>query len=304
MTELLRSEDLPRWVPGKILLASDQLGWGQVLLRSYRYAPSEVFVPPMRDFLLIAYREGPTAMDRKVDGPWSRELVVPGNVSLLTRAEESHWHWTSEIEVTHIYLTRELLANVSAEVFDRDIADLHLQDILKTDDFVLRSGIAALTEEAQTHSLGGRLFVDTITTQLCIQLLRKYATVVFPENRSTAGLSPLQAKLVAEYIEVNIDQQLSLAELARVAHVSASHFLRQFKLRFGTAPHYYVTQRRLACAQRLLSKTGLPIKEIAAKSGFSDQSHMTRVFQKYLRATPNAYRGSLGTWDQSTARTQ
>lgn len=290
MPELMKPQELPKWVPGKVLLASDNFGWSNVMLRSYQYDPSDVYVPAMRDFMLVAYRRGPTSMDRKVDGPWSHEFMIPGNVSLLTRAEESHWHWTSDIEVTHLYLTRDLLAKISAETFDRDIEDVRLRDVLKTDDQLLRSGIDAVAQEVRGNNLGGRLFVDAVATQICVQILRRYATVVFRGSRSPCGLSPMQAKMVSDYIEVNLDQQLSLDELAAVAHVSSSHFLRQFKLRFGCAPHCYVIQRRLACAQRLLSKTTLPIKEISAKSGFSDQSHMTRVFQRYVGTTPHAYR--------------
>lgn len=295
MAELLQPDELPRWVPGKIVLASDQLGWRNVLVRAYEYEPSDVFVPAMRDFLLIAYREGPTSMDRKVSGPWTREFVVPGNVSLLTRAEESHWHWGSDIGVIHLYITQDALAAVSEEVFDRDIADVHLRDVLKSDDPTLLGGIVALAEEATANSLGGRLFVDTVTTQLCIQILRKYASVKFRENRLPTGLSTLQAKLVEEYIELNIDKQLSLAELSGVARVSTSHFLRQFKRRFGTAPHCYVIERRLACAKNLLSRTHLPLKDIASQAGFSDQSHMTRMFQRHLGATPGTYRTAMRT---------
>ncbi|MCY1226841.1 HTH-type transcriptional activator RhaR [compost metagenome] len=292
MAELLQPADVPIWVPGKTLLASDHLGWRNGTIRTYQYAPSDVFVPAMRDFLLIAYRQGPTSMDRMIDDRWSRELLLPGNVSLLTRAQTSHWHWSSEIEVIHLYITQDAMATVCAEIFDRDIADVRLQDLLKGDDPVLLGGIAALEQEARASDLGGRLFVDTIMTQLCIHVLRKYASVEFRESRPPGGLSPLQAKLVAEYIEVNIDKPLSLAELSAVARVSTSHFLRQFKRRFGSAPHRYVVERRLACAKSLLVKTALPIKDIASKCGFSDQSHMTRLFQSHLGATPSVYRSA------------
>lgn len=295
MTDLIRPEELPQWVPGKVLLASDDKDWGNVVLRSYRYDPQDVLVPAMRDFMLVAYRRGPTPMDRKVEGPWSREFIVPGNVSLLTRAEESHWHWTSDIEVTHLYLTRELLAKVSAEMFDRDIADVRLQDVLKTDDPVLLGGIAAVAEEVRTNSTGGKLFVDSVVTQICIQILRRYAVVEFREARVSGGLSPLQAKMVTDYIELHLEQPLSLDDLAKVVNVSASHFLRQFKLRFGCAPHHYVVQRRLARAQQLLERTSLALKEVSANSGFADQSHMTRLFQRYLNTTPSAYRASVRT---------
>jgi len=290
MNEMIRPQDLPKWVPGDVLLASDEAGWSNVMLRSYHYSPSEVYVPPMRDFMLVAYGSGPTPMDRKVDGPWLHEFMVPGNISLLTRAEESQWHWTSDIEVTHLYLTHDKLAKTSGEMYDRDIDEVKLRDVLKIDDPMLRHGIAALANEIRSDHLGGRLYVDAITTQICIQILRRYASVAFRENQGPCGLSPIQAKMVEEYIEVNLDQQLSLDELAEVAHISSSHFLRQFKQRFGVAPHSYVVQRRLLCAQQLLTKTALAIKQISARSGFFDQSHMTRVFQKHLGTTPNAFR--------------
>lgn len=290
MANLIRPDELPIWVPGEILLSSDGMDLGDVSLRSYRYNPSDVEVPPMRDFMLVAYRRGPTSMDRQVDGPWAREFLVPGDVSLLTRAEKSHWHWTEEIDVTHLYLSRDQLARVTAEVFDRDIADVRLRDVLKTDNALLCRGIAAVAEEVRSNNLGGRLYVDAMTTQICIEILRRFAEVSFREERSTAGLSPLQAKMVVSYIEANLERQLTRDELAEVAHVSTSHFLRQFKRRFGCAPHCYVIQRRLLQAQRLLEKTSLPIKEIATQSGFSDQSHMTRIFQRLLNTTPSLYR--------------
>jgi AraC family transcriptional regulator len=293
--EPIRPEELPRWVPGKILLASDTSRFSDVILRSYEYRPSEVFIPPLRDYGLVLYKQGPTSMDRRVDGPWSRELLVPGNVSLLTRVEPSYWHWTADIQVTHLYLSHDVLAKVSADIFDRDIAEVRLKDVLKADDEVLRASIAAMAEEVQTNNLGGQLFVDALATQVCIQILRQHAFVTFREKPlGGAGLSALQAKLVSRYIAENIDQQLRLVDLASVARMSVTHFLRQFKRRFGCAPHLYVIRRRIERAQRLLAKTPLSLKEVAASSGFADQSHMTRAFQKYLRTTPAAYRSITG----------
>ena len=289
--ELILPEDVPRWVPGKVLLSSDTSRYSDLSLRVYEYRPLEVYVPPVRDYTLVVYRRGPTAMDRRIDGPWSREFLVPGNVSLLTRAEPSQWHWSADIEVTHLYLSGHALGRVSADIFDRDIADVRLRDILKVDDAVLRGAIATMEDEVRTNSLGGQLFVDALATQICVQILRHYSLVTFREKTvARAGLSSLQAKIVSRYIEAHLDQQLRLEELAKVAHLSVTHFLRQFKGRFGCAPHVYVIQRRLACARRLLEKTRLSIKEVAAGSGFSDQSHMTRAFQKYLRTTPRLYR--------------
>jgi AraC family transcriptional regulator len=286
--------DVPRWVPGQILLASDALGLDDVFLRAYRYGALDVEVPPVVDYTLVAYRRGATMMEREIDGHWSREFVVPGDLSVLTRAEPSHWHWPQDIEVVHLYLSRGVLARVSAEVYDRDISDVRLMDVLKASDDLLHRNIVAVADEVSTHNLGGQLFIDSVANLMCVQLLRRYANVMFRENRSfRSGLSPLQAKKVARYVDNNLEHPLRLAELAKMAHVSSSHFLRQFKQRFGCPPHAYVMQRRLARARELLARSLQSLKVVAAHSGFSDQSHMTRVFQKHLNVTPRAYRESV-----------
>jgi AraC family transcriptional regulator len=298
MVELIRPDELPAVIqPVEILLASDELGFhDDVVLRSYAQAPSEVEVPPLKDYGLSIHQGAVMTMDRRVDGgPWRSELLVPGTVSVLTRAAPSEWHWSAPTAATHLYLSRDLLTRVAADVFDRDIADVELRDVLNADDEILRACIGNIAEEVRTRGLGGQLLVDSFATQACVQLLRRYATITFREERARdAGFSRLQAKSVARYIEEHLDQKLRLADLAQVAHVSANQFMRQFKLSFGCPPHVYVIRRRLEYAQRLLAKTHLPIKQVAAHTGFADQSHMSRAFQQYLRTTPGSFRDKSG----------
>src|ERR1700677_4477952 len=107
--DLIPPERLTTWVPGEVLLSSDQLGWNDLSLRSYRYGASDALVPPLRDFVIVTFRAGVTTMRRRVDGPWQNERAAPGDVSILTRAEECHWYWDAPIEVIHLYLTQNML---------------------------------------------------------------------------------------------------------------------------------------------------------------------------------------------------
>jgi AraC family transcriptional regulator len=292
MPNLIRPDELPRWVPGEILLASDALGWREVTLRSYRYAALDVEVPAMRDFMIVAYRRGPTPMDRRFDGRWSREQMVPGDVSLLTRAEWSHWNWRQPIDVVQVYLSQAALARVAAEVFDRDVADVRLADVLKAPDPVLFNAALAIADEVARQGLGGEMYVDAVATQMCVHLLRRYSTVLFNDRRTPAGLALAAMRCLEDYADARLGERITLADLASVAGMSSHHFLRAFKRRYGIAPHAWLIRRRVARAARLIARSRLPLKAVAMECGFSDQAHMTRLFGRVLAKTPAQVRAA------------
>ena len=84
----------------------------------------------------------------------------------------------------------------------------------------------------------------------------------------------------------------SLAELAALAGTSRFALLRGFKREVGATPHAYLLQRRLRLARRLLAAGTAPA-EVAAASGFADQSHLTRAFLRQFGVTPGRYRAAL-----------
>jgi AraC family transcriptional regulator len=294
LTGLIEPHELPRWVPGKLLIASAPQAWGGVSLRAYHYQGLDVEVPAMRDFMIVVYQHGLTPMNRRVDAGWRHEDLIPGDVSLLTRAEQSHWCWSEDIEVVHLYLTRALLARVSSEVFEREIEDVRLLDILKSHDPTICRLATALADEARATAMGGQLYVDSIANQLCVHILRNYSTVSFRPRTPRRGLSNAQAQQVRTYVEGHLDRTLSLEELGALLRISPWHFLRQFKLRFGCPPHAFIVRRCIERAKTLMASAGLSLKEIAQRSGFADQSHLTRVFRRFEGTTPRAFRDDEG----------
>ena len=229
-------------------------------------------------------------MERRYEGAWTKTYCAPGDVSLLTRSRRSHWHWTEEIDVSHVYLTDNLLSGVCAEVTDQCVADVGLHDVLKAHDPIVTAAVAAITREAQHQALGSALYVEAVATQLAVHLLRNYASVTFREPNGKGRLSPAQVRRLTEYIDGRLHEQLNLETLAAVAGVGVWTFTRHFRKSFGRTPHAYIIERRIDRAQRLLAQSGLPIKEVATACGFADQAHMTRVFQTHLHTTPAALR--------------
>ena len=294
MAELIAPEDLPTWVPGKILSRSDGLDWKGVALRSYRYKGQDVEIPAMRDFMLVSYRIGVTPMERRFDGRWSRETCGPGTVSLLTRSQQSHWHWTEDVDVTHVYLTQDLVSDVATEVLGRQVEDVSLADVLRTDDPIMTAAVNAIAAEAADIGMGGALYVEAVARQLIIHLLRNYAAVRGPAPGRSGQFTAAQRRAVVDFIDAHLHAALDLRTMAAAVNLSTSSFARHFKRSLGMAPYAYVMDRRLDRARRLLAETPRSVKEVAGICGFSDQAHLTRLFVRRYGTTPSAFRRAIG----------
>jgi AraC-like DNA-binding protein len=81
---------------------------------------------------------------------------------------------------------------------------------------------------------------------------------------------------------------VSLGDLAAIAGLTRFHFLRSFARATGLTPHAFQMQARLHLARRLIA-AGLPLSAVAADAGFSDQSHLTRLFARSHGMTPGGY---------------
>ena len=294
MGNLIRYDEIPRWVPGKVLQCSDGLGWNGVALRGYRYNELDVAVPGLAEFMIVSYRRGTTRMERRFEGRWTKTQCQPGDISLLTRSQFSHWHWTQDIEVAHTYLSDELLSRVAEDVYQRPVNGVRLQDLLQGQDPTITGLIDALGREADGAGIGGRLYADALGTQLAVHLLRRYADVGFREQSVHGGLAPAVCRRLTDYIDGSLEQPLSLEVLAGVAGLGTWNFGKRFRASFRQTPHRYVMERRLARAQKLLAQERLPVKAVAAACGFADQAHLTRVMRSSLGTTPAALRRQGG----------
>ncbi len=119
------------------------------------------------------------------------------------------------------------------------------------------------------------------------QCIRRYAD-------TRHALAPLRrererVRRVRAYPHDNYAENVTLAELADLAHVSPYHLHRLFCQEVGIAPHRYQTQVRVDRAKTLLAQ-GLPISQVAVETGFADQSHLTRHFKRLVHVTPGRYR--------------
>jgi AraC family transcriptional regulator len=112
-----------------------------------------------------------------------------------------------------------------------------------------------------------------------------------------AGDRPLTSenlRRVIDYIEDLLGKSdLSVEELAGVAHMSPFHFSREFKRAAGMAPHRFVLERRIERARLYLADGKETLANIAYTTGFSSQAHFSSVFRRLMGATPKEYQRSV-----------
>lgn len=283
--------ELPVWVPGEILCASDDLAWSGVSQRSYRYRGQDVEIPPLDCFLIVQYEDGFTPMERQFDGRWTRTSCASGHFSLLSHEAESHWHWTEGIVVSHVYLENRLLCRLASEMEGRPVEQVLLHDVLAGADPIVTQLTQLLRNEAATGRAGCSLYAEGLSMQLGVHLLRHYAAFRFRDGPgASARLSAAQVRRLQEHVDSHLADTISLEDLAQAVGVGMCTLSRLLRATWGTTAHRYVVDRRVERARQLLRMGDLPLKAIAAATGFSDQAHMTRTLRARLGATPGQIR--------------
>jgi AraC family transcriptional regulator len=108
------------------------------------------------------------------------------------------------------------------------------------------------------------------------------------ESRRPRWLSAVEDAIAASGAELP-----TVADLAALAGVHASHLLRTFRRYHGTTVANYARRRRVERARAQIAATKQPLSVIALDCGFADQSHLTRVFRQLYGETPGQYARSL-----------
>lgn len=114
------------------------------------------------------------------------------------------------------------------------------------------------------------------------------------EERSAYKKTPAWAKELKEIIQDHIDTNLNLKELSKNLDVHPSYLSREFSKHFDNLSFgEYVRKLRIDKAIELLNTSSHSLTGIAYLTGFSDQSHFTRIFKAVTGKNPSAYRKQL-----------
>ncbi len=222
------------------------------------------------------------------DGPAFRKIVVPPqglwicppNESITTRASRPRSYVRMSIDPLQFDRVLGQLPDAADPVGLRPGYAMNAPGIA----FLLR----ALVAEADAGTPAGLAFVEAVTAGIARQLVRLVGVRSAPREPPAGRLSRAARRRVLELIDTKLDAKLTVETLAREVGLSVAHFSRAFNETMGRAPHQFLLAMRLERARRLLETPGITLATVARHTGFSDQSHLSRLFKREYGITPGA----------------
>jgi len=152
-------------------------------------------------------------------------------------------------------------------------------------DAVVASGLRIL-QEFKRNETDSALAIEALTWEIL-------AASANTRMRLVDARAPRWIRDARDLLDAHIGEPTSLRAIAADAGVHPVHFAATFRRFLGCSVGEYSRRRRFEYARRKLEDLELPLSEVAAEAGFSDQSHLTRTFKRLAGITPNQYRTFL-----------
>jgi AraC-like DNA-binding protein/mannose-6-phosphate isomerase-like protein (cupin superfamily) len=146
--------------------------------------------------------------------------------------------------------------------------------------------VYTMLREYKERGASWRTMLESYMNILIVRILRRVRFEVEESDKS----SPDLWEELLDYIDANLDADLTLSTLAGKCFYNPSYFSRIFKERFDMSLTEYINRRRIDHAIRLFRETKISTEEIAERAGFSSKSSFYRVFTKITGRSPSEYR--------------
>ena len=242
----------------------------------------EVVYPPggrlgprwQRDVELVLVHEGAARV--VVDGA-ERALLRAGTVGLLLPGHREEFEFARDVPTRHTWVQGRL-------------AGAHLDRLAALPAALPAS--TALTELLREAVSVARTPLPTagpLLAALASAALWRYAGEAEARVRGPGEAVERARRFIHDHLG---DPAVDLEQVARAAHVSPAHLVRRFRAELGVTPMAYLWQRRVATGVDLLANTGLPVGDVAARTGFKSVYHFSRRVKERTGAPPTEVRRS------------
>ncbi|MBE7383468.1 MAG: helix-turn-helix transcriptional regulator [Leptolyngbya sp. SIO1E4] len=287
--DFTREDEVEKLFPSKPLLSSRDASLNGIHLEYYQHTANEVPEhAPKQHLILINTQVSDLAQyEQTLDDRWQWDPLREGHVVVVPAEVRNRACWHTEHGYILLSLDPTIFMLRAVEWINSDKFDL-IPHFASPDPLLHELGLA-LKKETESGNLNGQFYFDSLTAALMAHLLSHYTAQKGQLYQNAGSLSRQKIRQVIDYIHDHLSQDLSLAELAKIVHVSPNYFATLFKETTGVPPHRYIIQCKIDRAKKLLRDREKSLSEIAHDLGFSHQSHLTYHFKRLVGVTPKTF---------------
>ncbi|TFV51305.1 helix-turn-helix domain-containing protein [Bradyrhizobium niftali] len=263
-----------------IRATSEGHGWSSIYASIQRENPFEGRFEAIADDLIVLHRSGPVQTTFASGGHVTSRCIPKGSIFFLPAGHACEVGLHGALDTLHIYLRANLVSvhSVTPLLVERDVVIQHL---------------AQAVEQAVCENVSNSdLFIDPIARALADRV-SAISRSSEPWQVQTAGLPDYELRRLNDFIEANLESEITLAAMASACGIGTKSFVRAFAATTGKSPYQYVIAARVERAKRLIEQDQEGLAEIALRCGFSHQEHLTRAFRRLTGQTPGRYRRSV-----------
>lgn len=142
-----------------------------------------------------------------------------------------------------------------------------------------------MAAEAENKTSGHEAALLGLLLEMMVFFSRHYV-----DRDTTEAKALLRIGEVVSTLESRYQENWTLAQLMKIAHLSRASLVRTFRQATGQTPIEYLIGRRIEAAMRLLAQTDLSMTDVAHEIGFADSNYFARQFRQLCGVTPSEFR--------------
>ena len=166
---------------------------------------------------------------------------------------------------------------------------------------VIKNLIQDIQNCNNSNEFGSEILKESLIVQLMVLMNRLFLNS--DKNRDIEDIQyDKTIEGVLNYINSNLENDLSIDTIASEFFISKYYLMRKFKNQIGSSIHNYVVQKRLILARSLISD-GLSMSSVCSRCGFNDYSSFVRAFKKVYGVSPSNYNPTIHNFENPISDT-
>ena len=272
---------VPAHGAAKITAETSTTGRHGVALAEIGFAAETSLSGTPSDHLIGVFVCPPAPTRHTMAGKRSHHMSETGLLCICPANADYTTEYQGPVEGILLQVSTECLAIAGAQLA-RHSARL-VEDMNGRDDRLFAMTQAMAAEVRRGHPNGALLW-SSMTDALLRHLAGHHLSE--PTSPLRGAIGPIALGRLDRFIQDRLHTSIDLVQLAEVVGCDQYHFAHRFSATVGVSPYRYVLRRRLERAYGLLRAGRQSIADVAAATGFSDQSHLTNWTRRVYGTSP------------------